>query len=124
MVSEHVAFGLTKHPAHGYRHLLGRFAHHVNAVTYWDLYDDTFDAPTMAERILCMMVDARCIHFNLDGMVTDETTLADLYERGSVGAGEGNWTNWEFYIIVSNEILFNKTVFYLGGKIVLDDIVT
>ncbi|MEM7131100.1 MAG: hypothetical protein AAF702_32560 [Chloroflexota bacterium] len=116
---ERVAFGLTKHPSHGYRHLLGRFAQHINGITYWDIYvDDTLDATVMAQRLVDMMINAKSIHFNLDGMISGESDPTDIYQSGALGAGEGNWTNWEFYIILSTDALFGKTTFYFNGIIV------
>ncbi|MBV7331778.1 hypothetical protein KFU94_26830 [Chloroflexi bacterium TSY] len=123
-VYKRIAFGLTKHPSHGYRHLLGRFAQHANAATYWDIYEDdnTLDPVVMAERIVDMMHNAQSIHFNPDGMLTDDIVLTDIYQNGALGAGEGNWTNWEFFIIVSNEALLGKTTFYLDGIIMQDEL--
>ncbi|MEM7531978.1 MAG: hypothetical protein AAF639_07375 [Chloroflexota bacterium] len=39
----HIAFSLSQHPHHAYDGLIGCFAEHVQAATYWDLYEDTED---------------------------------------------------------------------------------
>jgi hypothetical protein len=112
---DRLAFGLSQHPAHGYDGLLARFADHVGAQTYWDVYEDIPDAQIMAERLVGLMNDANSIHFNLDGMLTNGDTISDLLVKGAMGAGEGNWTNWEFYVIATNAPFLEKTVFYLNG---------
>ena len=71
----------------------------------------------MAERLLALMHHGEQIHFNLDGMLSNGETLNDIVQKGLLGAGEGNWTNWEFVVIVSNKTLFEKTTFYVDGEI-------
>ena len=110
-----IAFGLTKHPNHVERTVLGNFAGHVNAYTYWDIFGDTIDMNSMGQNLLKMMQKAKKIHFNLDGF-EEFGTLEEMAQLGTQGIGQGNISNWEYYQIVSNQKFFNKTIFYLDGK--------
>jgi hypothetical protein len=90
-----LALGLSRHPDHAAAGLLGRFAEHVNAKTYWDFFENTTDMRLLGGRTLQLMEDAEHIHFNLDGMLRSGTTIEDLTRWGAEGIGQGNVTNWE-----------------------------
>ena len=70
----------------------------------------------MAQHLLDLMHRADRIFFNLDGMLDDSWTIADLVTMGAEGPGAGNWTMWEFYTIMSNDLLLSKTTFYRNGQ--------
>ena len=109
-----LAFGLNKHPNHGYRKLLERFAVRVRAKTYWDFYSDTGNMETLGRQLLKLMHDADSIHFNLDGMAKDAAGVRRLIADGALGIGEGNVTNWELFQVVTRHL--SKTKFYVGGR--------
>jgi len=111
-----LALGLSRHPNHGYGGLVGKFAEHVHAKTYWDLFDNTTNMREMGENLLKGLENADHIHFNLDGMLPKGVSLQDIDRWGAAGIGEGNVTNWEFHQIVSDSGLRSKTTFYLDGK--------
>jgi RHS repeat-associated protein len=110
-----LALGFSKHPDHKAEGLVGKFAKHVGAKTYWDFYaDDTNDPMVLGSRLLRLMHDADQIHFNLDGLVRGKTTVRDIYDAGSDGIGRYNITNWEFYQTMSRHR--DKATIYLEGR--------
>ncbi len=87
----------------------------------------TDDAGFMGDVILGKMSNANEIHFNLDGF-SEERYRQFLNDRSSVclvtnklsfwDKDTNNITNWEYHQIISNNDLFNKTIFYdQGGTI-------
>mgnify|MGYP003382140882 CR=1 FL=1 len=71
----------------------------------------------MGGQLLDMMKGSKEIHFNLDGMISEGRSIDDIARLGAQGIGEGNLTNWELYNILANKDFFNKTTFYLDGKV-------
>ena len=115
-----MAFGLWRHQGTGAGGLLDRFAGHVGAKTYGDLYGaGVFPSEAMLER---MMYGSRRLHVNLDGLVNSVDELPGIVQKGSKGMlhqpapGVGNITNWEIWRIHQDPELLSKTIFYLNGK--------
>jgi hypothetical protein len=111
-----LALGLSSHPNHGYNGLVGKFADHVNANTYWDLFENTTDMRQMGNNLLQGMRGAEHIHFNLDGLIRPGFTINDVRRFGSEGIGHGNVTAWELDQVLKNPAFSSKATFYLNGK--------
>jgi|GEM_PF-6115049 len=115
-----LAIGLWRHQGTDELGLLERFARHVDALTYADVYSvETLPTERLLEQ---MLKQATRIHINLDGMVETFADLPRIIELGSRGfdfkppSGGGNITNWEIWRLHQNPELLAKTKFYLDGK--------
>jgi RHS repeat-associated protein len=108
-----LAIGLSKHPSHARKGLLGRFAAQVKAKTYWDYHENTSDMRVLGERMLGLMDETKRIHINLDGMLDEGRTVQDILKMGKEGIGQGNVTNWEIFQAVAK--YKDKITFYVGG---------
>jgi hypothetical protein len=117
-----IAIGLWRHQGTQETGQLERFAAHVGAKTYADVYAvDILPTEEMLER---MLRQATRIHVNLDGLATTGDDLASIIDLGSRGidytppSGGGNFTNWEIWRIHQEQELLERTLFYLNGKVV------
>ncbi|WP_153559314.1 RHS repeat-associated core domain-containing protein [Roseimaritima sediminicola] len=115
-----VAFGLWRHQETRAGGLLDRFAEHVGARTYGQIYDPRiFPTEEMLEN---MMRGASRLHVNLDGMCKSIDELPSIVQRGSRGmdyvppGGGGNITNWEIWRIHQGPEMLSRTIFYIDGK--------
>ena len=115
-----VAFGLWRHQETRAGGLLDRFANHVGARTYGQIYDPRiFPTEEMLEN---MMRGANRLHVNLDGMCKTIDDLPSIVDKGSRGmdyvppGGGGNITNWEIWRIHQDPEILARTTFYIDGK--------
>jgi hypothetical protein len=111
-----IAIGLWRHQGTQELGLLERFAQHVGAVTYGDVYSVQIQ-PTEE-----MLRQATQVHVNLDGLIETFEELPRIIQLGSLGidyrppTGGGNITNWEIWRIYQEPELLARTRFYLNGK--------
>lgn len=116
-----IAIGLWRHQGTQELGLLERFAAHVGALTYGDVY--SAESWPTEEMLSTMLRQATRIHVNLDGLLETFEELPRIIERGSQGIlsrpnGQGNVTNWEIWRIHQEQELLDRTVFYLKGKVI------
>jgi len=121
-----MAIGLARHQLTGSPTLLEKFARHVDAKTYGDIYGNWWPGTIekLERNILSAMTDARYLQVNLDGLIDNIGEFPNLLEKGMRGiepvevvrgVERGNITNWEVWKIYIS--FKEKAFFYLNGRL-------